>query len=366
MFDFANPYLLFLFLAIPLIWGIYKLARYSRKRKLRRFGNPTTIEPLMPDASRYKPAIKITLQLFALAAIIFILVRPRFGEKEETRSVSNLEVVIAFDVSNSMLAASTDDAKSMSRLRRAKLLMEKLVDNLGDDRVGLVVFAGEPKTMMPLTSDFYTAKLLVNDLQPSLVKLQGTSIAEALEMSMATFSKNEKTHKVIILITDAEDHEGQAVETAAEAAKRGIAVDVIGVGTSKGARIPLGASKNAFMTDKDGNEVITAVNETAAAEIAKAGKGIYVNGANPQALTKLQESLDKISKSELNTTSYKVSAEQFPIFAWLALALLIIDILVIERKISWLKNVNFFSKSDKKNTSDAKSGTQSADKKKEE
>lgn len=357
MFDFANPYLLLLLLAIPFFWAIYMLARFSRRRKLKRFGNPAVIAHLMPDASRYKPAIKITLQLLALAAIVFILVRPRYGEKEQTRSVSNLEIVVAFDVSNSMLAASTDDAKSTSRLRRAKMLLEKLIDRLEEDKVGLVVFAGEAKTMMPLTSDFYSAKLLVNDLQPTLIKAQGTSISDALEMSMAAFSKKEDVHRVIILITDAEDHEGQAVETAREAAKKGIQIDVIGVGTSKGARIPLGNGSGSFMVDNDGNEVITAVNEEAAAEIAKAGNGIYVNGANPDALTKLDEALKSLSKEEVRKESYKVSAEQFPIFAWIALILLIVDIIVVERKIGWLKNVDFFTRRRHKNEKPQTKGT---------
>lgn len=346
MFDFANPYLLLLLLAVPAMWGLYLLARFQRKQKLRRFGhNKAVIMRLMPDASRYKPAIKITLQLLALVMIVFILARPRMGEREDTRRISNLEIMVAVDVSNSMLAASTDDPKSVSRLRRAKLLMEKLVEKLADDKVGLVVFAGEAKTIMPLTTDFYSAKLMLNDLQPKLVRSQGTNVAEALDMCMAGFTKNENTRKVIILITDAEDHEGKAVETAAEAAKRGITVDVIGVGTSKGARIPMG--DNTFMKDKEGQEVITAVNEKAAEEIAKSGKGIYLNGANPQALTRLDENLKSISTSDSGAVKYKVSAEQFPIFAWLALILLVVDILIIERKISWLKNVNFFTKKDK-------------------
>ena len=330
------------------------MARYSRRRKLKRFGNPETIASLMPDVSKYKPAIKITLQLLALLAIIFILVRPRFGEQEKERAVSNLEVIVAVDLSNSMLAASTDEPKSMSRLKRAKLLLEKLIDNLDEDKVGLVIFAGESKMQMPLTSDFYSAKLFINDLQPSMIKAQGTSISDALEMSMASFSKNQETHKVIILITDAEDHEGQAIETAKEAAKRGIQVDVVGVGTSKGARIPLGNGSDSFMIDREGNEVVTAVDESAAAAIAQAGKGIYVNGSNPQALQQLDNTLDKLSRSKLKTESYKASAEQFPVFAWIALVLLIIDILVIERKISWLKNVNFFSKN-----TDSKKGAKS-------
>lgn len=343
MLDFANPYLLLLLLAVPLIWGLYKLARLSRRRKLKRLGNPKLLVSLMPEASRYKSGIKITLQLLALAAIVIILARPRYGEKEDSKSVNGIECVICFDLSNSMLAPSTDDPHSASRLKRAKLLLEKLADRLDNDRVGLVVYANEALVKMPLTTDFYSAKLMINDLEPSMIKAQGTNIAAALEKAKRTFSQNKDVHKAIILITDAEDHEGQALEAAKDAAKQGIQVDVVGVGTSRGGRIPLGNGSGQFMRDDNGDEVVTKVDEKAAAEIAKAGDGIYVNGADRDALDKLSEQLDKLSKSELRTIRYKISAEQFPLFAWIALLLLLADIFVLPRKSPWLKDINFFS-----------------------
>lgn len=331
-------------LVVPAFALLYLLARYARRRKLKRFGKTDTIAHLMPDVSKYKPGIKITLQLIALAAIVMILARPRFGEKDESRQVEGIEAVVCFDVSNSMLAASTDDAKSISRLRRAKLLLEKLIDRLNNDRVALVVFAGDSQVKMPMTTDFQSAKMFLSDLEPSMITSQGTSISNALEMSMQTFSKKTDVHKAIILITDAEDHEGQAVETAAEAAKQGIQVDVVGVGTSKGAKIPLGPNSNEYMTDFNGQEVVTAINEEAAAEIAKAGNGIYVNGASTDALDNLSEQLGKLNKSAFQTVRYKISAEQFPLFAWLALLMLIADIFITDRKAAWLRNINFFSK----------------------
>jgi len=340
MFDFAYPYLLFLLGLVPVVWLLYRLAQISRRRKLKRFGNLRVLGGLMPDASRYKPALKITLQLIALAAVVIVLARPRYGETEQTETRSGIEVVIAFDVSRSMLAASTDDPKSTSRLRRAKLLLEKLIDRLGNDRVALVCFAGNAQTKLPLTTDFYSAKLILGDLDPEMIQFQGTSISEALEMSMSRFTKDENVHRAIILITDAEDHEGNAVETARAAAEKGIQVDVVGVGTSKGAPIPVGDS---YLTDDDGKTVISTVNHKAAEEIAKAGEGIYVNGTAADALDQLSAKLDELGKSKFENVNYKVSAEQFPLFAWIALVFLIIDIFVVERKIGWLKNVNFFS-----------------------
>lgn len=347
MFDFANPGLLALMVCIPLFWGLYKLARISRKNKLKKFGKARVLGPLMPDASQYKPAIKITLQLLALAAIVMVLVRPRYGEKDQTKQVAGIEAVVCFDVSNSMLAASTDAPKSASRLRRAKMLLEKLIDRLDNDKVGLVVFAGEAKMKMPMTTDFYTAKMFLNDLEPSMITAQGTAINSALEMSMKAFSDKEDVHKAIILITDAEDHEGKAVETAKEAAAKGIQVDVIGVGTSKGARIPISPDSKTYMRDNEGNEVVTAVDEQAAAQIAQAGNGIYVNGASPDALDKLTAQLEKLGKSEFKQVKYKISAEQFPLFAWLALILLLTDIAIVPRKTSWLKDVHFFNRKPK-------------------
>ena len=222
-------------------------------------------------------------------------------------------------------------------------MLEKLTDRLDNDRVGLVVYANEALVKMPLTTDFYSAKLMINDLEPSMIKAQGTNIAAALEKAKRTFSQNKDVHKAIILITDAEDHEGQALEAAKDAAKQGIQVDVVGVGTSRGGRIPLGNGSGQFMRDDNGDEVVTKVDEKAAAEIAKAGDGIYVNGADRDALDKLSEQLDKLSKSELRTIRYKISAEQFPLFAWIALLLLLADIFVLPRKSPWLKDINFFS-----------------------
>lgn len=351
MFDFANPYLLFILLALPAIWFLYWLAQRSRRAKIRRFGRPEVLAHLMPDVSRYKPALKITLQLIALFAIVFVLARPRYGDKQSVETRSGIEVMIAFDVSRSMLASSTNDPQATSRLRRAKLLLEKLVDKLQNDKVGLVIFAGDAKAKLPLTSDFYSAKLILNDLDPEMIANQGTSISDAIELSINSFSKEKDVHRAIILITDAEDHQGDAVKAAEVAASKGIQVDVIGVGTSSGARIPY---QGGYLKDKEGQDVITRVDEKSAQQIAKAGKGVYVNGASNDALSVLLKTLDTLGKSEFENVSYTTAAEQFPLFAWLALIFLIIDIFIVERKVGWLKDVNFFTRQKPKPVSDPK------------
>lgn len=341
MFDFANPTYLYLLAAVPVAVLLFMAARASRRAKLRRFGRIASIEHLMPDTSRYTPAVKLTLQMIALAALVIVLARPRAGAKEQQEVSAGIEVMIAFDVSNSMLASSTDRPDGVSRLDRARLLLEKLVDRLDNDKVGLVVFAGQSKMQLPLTSDFYTAKMYLNELSPNQISYQGTSISSAIKMAMNGFSPAEDMHKAIILITDAEDHEGEAIETARLAAENDIQIDVIGLGTPAGNILP-------GFADNEGRPVVTRLNEELAQKIAEAGDGIYVNGASPSALSDLSAQLDKLQKSEFRSVTYKAGAEQFPTFAAIALIFLLIDIFVVDRKISWLRGINFFTKEDKK------------------
>lgn len=341
MFDFANPTYLYSLAAVPVAVLLFMAARASRRAKLRRFGRMASIEHLMPDTSRYTPAVKLTLQMIALAALVIVLARPRAGAKEQQEVSAGIEVMIAFDVSNSMLASSTDRPDGVSRLDRARLLLEKLVDRLDNDKVGLVVFAGQSKMQLPLTSDFYTAKMYLNELSPNQISYQGTSISSAIKMAMNGFSPAEDMHKAIILITDAEDHEGEAIETARLAAENDIQIDVIGLGTPAGNVLP-------GFADNEGRPVVTRLNEELAQKIAEAGDGIYVNGASPSALSDLSAQLDKLQKSEFRSVTYKAGAEQFPTFAAIALIFLLIDIFVVDRKISWLRGINFFTKEDKK------------------
>ena len=344
MFDFANPYLLYLLWLVPVFAVVYWLARRSRAKRLRKFGRPEVIASLMPDASRYKPAMKITFRLIALAALVIVLARPRAGEKEHDETVAGIEVMIAFDISNSMLASSTDDPNGTSRLDRARLLLEKLLGRLHNNKVGLVIFAGSAKVQFPMTTDFYTAKMYLSELNPSMMAYQGTSVAEAISMAMNGFSPDENVHKAIILITDSEDHEGDAVEAAKAAAKAGIQVDVVGLGSAKGAPIPMPGRNGEYFTDNEGKMVLTTLNEQLATEIADAGDGIFVNGASSDALDKLADRLETLQKSEFKHVTYSAGAEQFPLFAWIALVFLVIDLFVLDRKNNILRKINFFSK----------------------
>ena len=342
--SFAYPNLLYLLLLIPVIFGLWVLARFSRRKKLLRYGNPVYLTPLMPDASRYMPAVKIAVELLALAALILAVARPRAGEKEEVENTSGIEVMIAFDVSRSMLASSTDDPQGVSRMQRAKYILNRLIDKLDNDKVGLIVFAGEAYTQLPITTDFLSARMYLDEISTDMVTTQGTAIGTAINMAMNSFSPDSDVNKAIIVITDGENHEGDAMEMAQYAKNQGIEVDVIGVGSLKGAPIPLDSSKGEFLKDASGAPVTTFLNEKMAKEIAEAGGGEYINGSGNKAVDQLIDRLDHIEKSDLSHVSYKASAEQFPVFAAIALMLFAADAFILPRKIGWLKQFTFFSK----------------------
>ncbi len=341
---FAYPHLLYLLLLIPAVFGLWYWTRLSRKAKLKRYGRPEHLAHLMPEYSKYMPGVKIALELLALAAIIIAVARPRAGEKEEVENTSGIEVMIAFDVSRSMLASSTDAPNGVSRLQRAKYILNRLIDKLDNDRVGLIVFAGEAYTQLPITTDFLSARMYLDEITTDMVPTQGTAIGTAINMAINSFSGDEEISKAIIVITDGENHEGNAIEMAEYAKSLGIEVDVIGVGSLKGAPIPIDARKGIFLQDGSGSPVTTFLNEGMAKEIASAGGGMYINGSSPKAVDQLADQLDKIKKSDLQHVSYKASAEQFPVFAWIAVILLVVDVCVLPRKIGWLKKITFFSK----------------------
>ncbi|MDE6826807.1 MAG: VWA domain-containing protein, partial [Paramuribaculum sp.] len=341
---------LYLLAAVPLLALLYTLARISRRRKLRRFGRQDVIKHLMPEASRYTGWLKLALELLALTAIIFALARPVAPsriEKTETESTQGIEVMICLDVSNSMLASATDDPNGVSRLQRARFILEKMIDKMNNDKVGLIVFAGESYTQLPITSDYISAKMFLNDLSTDMVPTQGTAIGAAIDMAVTSFTPDSDCDKAIIIITDGENFEDDAVAEAARAASAGIQVDVIGVGSGNGAPIPLKGKMGEYMTDQNGAPVVTKLDETTAEEIAKAGKGIYLSGASSSVTTELDDQLSKLKKSEYQRLTSSPAAELFPIFAIIALLLLLVDTIIPYRKISWLRGINFFTKSAK-------------------
>lgn len=354
MFSFANQDSLYLLLLIiPLIVVLFLLARRAKGIKLKRYGDIAVLTPLMPNVSKYKHIIKISLQLVAVIFIIIMIARPRGGVKEEIVKTRGIEVMIALDVSNSMSATSNNDPNGISRLQRSKLILEKMINQLEDDKVGLIVFAGNAYTQLPMTSDFTSAKMFLSSINTNMVPTQGTAIGAAIKMAMNSFSPNEDTKKAIIVITDGENHEDNAVGIAKEAKEKGYIVNVIGVGTATGARIPINGSKE-WLKDRSGNIVESKLNESMAKEIAAAGGGIYLSGNSNNVVSDLDDNLNELAKSEIENRIYSQHDEQFPIFAWLALIFLLLDLCVMDRKTPWLQGVNFFTREEKKSVEKVK------------
>ncbi len=349
MFSFAYPSLLLLLLLVPAFVCLYAWARYARSRNLKKFGRPRVLASLMPETSPYKPPIKITLQMLALTLVIIALARPWGGVKDEKTVKEGIEVVIAVDASNSMLASSTGDEKGIDRMRTAKLILEKLINRLDNDRVGLIIYAGDAYTLIPVTSDYVSAKMFLNSIDPSQLTNQGTNITAAIDMATKSFSEDKKIGKAIILITDAEDLEDQqsVMDAAKAAARNGIQLDVVGLGSVTPVPIPLKGG-GYLINPETGEPVRTALNEDLATEIASAGKGIYVNASNNDALNELDKQLDTVKKTALESSFSAVHDELFAIFVWFALGLLIADIFVLDRKIGWLDKITFFKKEEKR------------------
>lgn len=348
MFNFAYPGLLFLLLLVPLFALLYGWARYARRRNLRKFGKPGIIAGLMPEVSPYKPPLKIIVELTALALVIIAFARPWGGVKDQKTVKEGIEVVIAVDASNSMLASASDSPDGPDRMRTAKLILEKLINRLDNDRVGLLVYAGQSYTLIPVTNDYVSAKMFLNSIDPSQIAEQGTNITSAIDMATNSFSDNKNIGKAIILITDAEELEDQesVMQAAKQAASKGIQVDVVGVGSSTPAMIPEG---NGYMVDdQTGEPVRTALNEELASEIARQGKGIYVNASASGALNDLDRQLSTLKRAAMESSVYSQHDELFGVFAWIALVCIVVNIFLLERKISWLDRITFFKKEEKK------------------
>ncbi len=340
MFRFAEPQYLYLLLVVPLLFALHYYSQFRRKRNLKKYGNLVVIEPLMPDVSRYKPTIKFYLQAVAVALLAFVIAGPQFGSKLETVKKQGVEIVVALDVSNSMLAKDI----APNRLERAKQMLSRLVDNLSNDKLGLIVFAGDAYTQLPITSDHVSAKMFLSSINPGIVPTQGTAIGSAIQLATRSFSADESAGKAIVIITDGENHEDDAVQLAKEALAKGIKVNVIGIGSPQGVPIPMGENDNTFRKDKDGNVVVSKLNETMAQEIAQAGGGLYVRADNTNtALRALTNDVEKMQKSELESRVYSQYDEQFQGLAWIVLILLLVDIFILDRKNSLLKRINFFS-----------------------
>ena len=340
MFRFEDPIYLWLLVLIPILALIRFISYRNQKKRLRKFGEPALLKELMPDVSRFRPSVKFWILQGALALLVLMLARPQMGTKISQEKRVGIETIICMDISNSMLAEDIVP----SRLDRSKMMIENLVDHFSNDKIGLIVFAGDAFVQLPITSDYVSAKMFLSSIDPSMIATQGTDIGRAIDMATHSFTPEEGIGRAIIVITDGENHEGGAVEAASAAKDAGMRVYVLGVGSSKGSPIPIPGTDD-YMKDNTGNTVMSALNEQMCKELAQAGGGAYIHVENNSAAQdQLDNELDKLSKKETTATLYSEFDEQFQAFGLLALLLLVLEICVLDRRNPLLKNISLFGK----------------------
>ena len=340
LFRFANPGFLYLLLLLPAIILIYIINEVRKKRALKRLGDVNLVSRLVPEMSQSRPVIKFILQLVAVTSGIIMLARPQFGSRLEDVRKEGVEVIIALDVSNSMLAEDIQP----DRLTRAKQAISRLVDNLDNDKIGLVVFAGDAYIQIPVTTDYISAKMFLSTINPNMVPKQGTAIGAAISLGMRAFSPGEGKSKAMIIITDGENHEDDPVKAADEASKAGIVIHTIGIGSTEGVPVPvLNNGKKDYLKDADGNTVITKLDEEILKKIALSTNGNYVRANNSNlGLDEIFGDIKKMKKQELESTMYTEYNDQFQIFATIAIFLLLIEFIIMERKNRRLSNIRLF------------------------
>lgn len=339
MFRFENSEILYLLAILPILVAGFYIFRFNYNKRLKKYGNLTILQQLMPLRSTFRPALKFYFIITILGLMIVSLARPQFGSKLKEIKREGIEMVIALDVSNSMLATDI----TPTRLERAKQAINGLVNKMQDDKIGLIIFAGDAYTQLPLTADYVSAKMFLANISPDFVTKQGTAIGKAIDLASKSFTQTEESAKVIVVISDGENHEGDAVNAAKLAAEKGIKIYTIGMGSTQGSLIPK-KNGSGFITDKNGNPVTTRMNPEMLNQIATAGNGKYFTASsNNVRLGDLYSELRKLEKAEIETQIYSEYDDQYAYFIALAILLLIIELLIMERKNKWLSNIKLFS-----------------------
>lgn len=338
MFRFANPQYLWLLAALPLLVLLFQIAARNRRRRLARFGNPVLLAELTPEVSRGRVRLKFILACAAYALLVLAAARPQFGSKLREETSQGVEMMLVVDVSNSMLAEDFEP----TRLERTKYAINKLFEGMKQDRVGLVVFAGEPKVQLPITSDYRMAKAFSKRIDPSLVSVQGTAIGKALAQALMSFSSEtqENHSRVVILITDGENHDDDALAEARRAAEMGVRIFTIGIGTPEGAPIRIGGE---FIEDEHGEMVVSKLNEQMLEEIATLTGGAYVRSSKQSiGLDEIVANINDMEQTELSTVRFEEFNEQFQYLLGAALLLLLLEFFLLDRRNPLLARFNIF------------------------
>ncbi len=340
LFRFAYPDFLYLLLLVPLILLIWTINGLRRKNALKRFGNEQIIKKLMPEASRVRPVLKIIIQSLAIVFMSVLLARPQYGSRVEDVKRKGVEVIIALDVSNSMLAEDIQP----SRLERAKQAISRLVESLSNDKIGLIVFAGDAYTQIPVTTDYISARMFLETISPDMVPKQGTAIGSAIDLGMRSFSPGKDKSRAIIIITDGENHEDDPVAKAKEAAADGIVIYTVGIGSTEGVPIMTNIDgRKDYLKDQKGNTVITRLDENILKEIAVNAGGKYVRANNSNiGLDEIFSDIRKLKKQDLEGKIFTEYNDQFQLFAGIALIFLLLDFMIMERKNRRLSDLRVF------------------------
>ena len=331
-----------LLLIIPVLVLFYVALYFWKKKKQKKFALPAMFRLLTPDRSWFKPALKFGIMLLALTALAIALVNPKIGTKMETVSREGVDIVFAIDVSKSMEAEDI----APNRLEKSKQLVTQILNNLGSDRVGIIAYAGSAFPQLPITTDYAAARMFLQSMNTDMVSSQGTAISEAIELAQTYFNPDDATSKVLILISDGEDHIGEVSTIAKEAASQGIRIFAIGVGTERGGPIPIkrGGITQSYKKDLAGETVITRMDERTLMEIASATNGEYVSGnVTAEVTEKVADFLQNLDKTQFESRQFAEYQSQFQWFLGFAILLLLADIFLLERKTEWLKKLNLFN-----------------------
>lgn len=329
-------------LVIPLIAVVYIGVQIWKYKVQNRFADHHLLRKLAPNQSMFKGILKVLVLAAAFASLSLALVNPKIGTKMETIRSQGVDIVFALDVSKSMLAEDI----APNRLEKAKQLVTQIVNNLASDRIGIIAYAGNAYPQLPITTDYASAKMFLQNMNTDMLSSQGTAIHEAIELSKTYYDNEEQTNRILIIISDGEDHENEAIEAAEDAAENGITIFTIGVGDTKGGPIPIkrnGVVLN-YKKDKDGETVITKLNEEVLQEIAEKANGTYINGKNTtEVVNTIKDILEKTDKTEFESKQIADFKDQFQWFLAFGILFLFIDIFLLDRKTGWLKRLNLFN-----------------------
>lgn len=342
MFRFEQEIHLYALVLLPVLLIFFIVAWSARQRALRRFGHHSLLVQLMPSVSKYKHAVKFGLLMLALAFLIIGWANPQWGTKKEKAKRKSADIFVALDISRSMLA---EDIRP-SRMERAKVFAQKLIQGLKGERVGTIIFAGNAYLQMPLTTDYSAAQLFTKSANPNMAPTQGTAIVEAIDLAERSFAEDAKYHKALIIITDGENHDEEALERAKKAHENGLLIFTVGVGTTEGDFIPTVINgRQDYIRDQTGSPVRSQLNSAMLRDLASAGDGVYFNlNENSDAvIAALKESIDKLEKKEMEQRVFNEYESYFQYFLAVALLLLIVEFMMSYRRSKWLEGKDLFS-----------------------